>query len=51
MLRKFICTSKIHSDQSISYLSMEEKKKGLNKQKIQRHSLIIHKQSMIAMKI
>ena len=35
--------SKSHSNQSINYLSTEEKKQGLVAQKIQKHSLIIHK--------
>ena len=31
MFTKFICTSKIHSNQSFNYLSTEEKKLGMNK--------------------
>ena len=38
-------------NQSINYLSMEEKKKELNNSKIQRHLLIIHKQLMMSMNL
>ena len=43
--------SKIRLNQSINYVSMEEKMQGLSKQKIPSHSLIIFKQLMIFIKI
>ena len=50
-MTKFNCTSKIHLNQSINYLLMEEKKQGLQNKKIQKHLLIIHKQLMMFLKI
>ena len=41
---------KIHRNLSIDCLSTEKKKLKLNKQKIKRHLLIIHKQLMMSMK-
>ena len=41
---------KIHRNLSINCLSTEKKKLKLNKQKIKRHLLIIHKQLMMSMK-
>ena len=41
---------KIHGNLSIDCLSTEKKKLKLNKQKIKRHLLIIHKQLMMSMK-
>ena len=42
---------KIHSNQSINYLSREKEKWDLNKQKFQRRLVDIHKQLMMFMKI
>ena len=42
---------KIRLNQSINYLSTEEKKPGLDMKKIQRNLLFIHKQLMVSMKI
>ena len=47
MLTKFIYNSKIHLNQSINYLLIQEKKLGLNMKKIPRYLLIIHKQLMM----
>ena len=41
---------KIHRNLSIDCLSTEKEKLKLNKQKIKRHLLIIHKQLMMSMK-
>ena len=41
---------KIHRNLSIDCLSTEKEKQKLNKQKIKRHLLIIHKQLMMSMK-
>ena len=35
MLKKLVCKPKIHSNQSINYLSTEKKKYGLNEKKNQ----------------
>ena len=43
--------SKIHSNQSISYLLLEQKQLELRISKIQKHLFIIHKQLIMLMKI
>ena len=51
ILTEFFYMSKIHLNQSIDCLSMEEKKQELKNQNNQKLSLIIHKQLMMSMKI
>ena len=50
-VKKFIYLSSIHLDQSINYLSTEEKKQALKILKILKHLLIIYKALMMSIKL